>query len=484
MTVSAARASARDPSAERSSRAGLSWVTAGTWAVVAAWAGFALSQVASHDFRREPLAGDTASHLMQALSVSHGDHRLSFDEADLRRWRELEWAPEPVGMFFQEYDEGHFGVAKPYGYSVYLGPFFMVFGTGAGAAIGNAVLLALLMALSVLLLSTRYSGPVVPLSVGAFFLASYAYMYAYWIHTELFLALVVLVAFAAAARFAQTGRTPWAFVSIAAMAFGVSEKSAFIALFSPLAAVLLWKTKGLWARFALAAAAVLVLAISVVPYVHYSDGSSITPYGGEGRLYVESRTPFAAAERDGTGYLPATVSEEYLSGAAGAPVSDKILALAYTFVGRYTGLVVYIPVALLLLAAAAVRFRRGDAWGRAALLGVLAYVVTYAIFFPTNYFGGGQSLGNRYFLQAAPAVLAVVVLLRVPQRTLLACAVAGTALGVVLLWPQHRDPASAHVHIERTSPVQRALPFESNQDTVDYFECVRRVVNQISVCPP
>ena len=57
-----------------------------------------------------------------------------------------------------------------------------------------------------------------PLTVGALFLASYAYMYAFWIHTELFLALVVLLAFFGAVRFAQTQQALWGLVSFAVMA--------------------------------------------------------------------------------------------------------------------------------------------------------------------------------------------------------------------------------------------------------------------------
>lgn len=449
------------------------------WVALVAWAALVLASVATHDFRTQPLAGDTASHLMQALSLSHGDHLLTFDADDLERWKTMDWTAEPIGMFFQRDDDGRYAVAKPYGYSLYLASFIAVFGPVPGVAIANALLLALLIAISTLVLRTRYGGPVVPLAVTSFYLASYAYLYAYWTHSELFLALVTLLAFTAFVRFAQTRVLAWGLLAFAVTGFALSEKVAFAALFAPLAFVALrgarWRD-----RLAMVATALAVLALAVLPYLHYSGWKSVTPYGGADRAIVTYAAPFAGGTE---GFIEYGGFEEgrLLEGLRG-PAVDKALAATYMLLGRHTGLLVFLPLALLLLVAAMLRVRRWDAWGRASVLGVMAYLVFYAVFFSTNYFGGGHSLGNRYFLQAAPAVLAMAVLVGVSQRALLAMALAGAALGLVLLWPHHARPASAHVHIERTSTLQRLLPFESNQETASYFRCRRYPVRSITVC--
>jgi 4-amino-4-deoxy-L-arabinose transferase-like glycosyltransferase len=454
-------------------------LTVAAWVLLLAFAALVLARIATHDFRDQPLAGDASAHLLQALSIAYDSHTLNFDQQDMVRWRSLEWTAEPVGLFFQRYDGDLYGFAKPYGYSLYLAPFVAVFGAPTGVGLANALLLTLLIGISIALLRTRYDGPAVPLLVGAFFLAAYPYMYGYPIHTELFLALLVLIAFASAVRFAQTAKPVWALLSFATMAFGLSEKAAFVALFAPLAAFMLWRASGMRLRAGMVGVGVVVFAIAVIPYLHYSDGQSFTPYGGKDRLYVSSSAPFGGGQGfSGTSFAPS----EQVSSTIFADPMDKLRAGAYYLVGRHTGMLVYLPVALLLLIAAIAYVRRTDGWAQAALLGVLAYIAFYVMLFPLNYFGGGQSLGNRYFLQAAPALLAVAVLSGFARRMLTGIAVAGIALGVVFLLPHHAHPDSAFVHIERTSWPQRLLPFESNQDTADYFRCEKRNVTNITVC--
>ncbi len=453
--------------------------TLAAWPVFAVIAAVVLGMTVTQDFRDEPLAGDTSAHLMQALSLAYDSHSFNFDGRDLANWKELGWAAEPVGMFFQRYDGDRYGVAKPYGYSLFLAPFIGVLGPVRGVAVANATLLAALMLISFLLLRTRFRGPVVPLTVGALFLASYAYMYAFWIHTELFLALVVLLAFFGAVRFAQTQQALWGLFSFAVMGFAVSEKAAFVALFGPIALVMLIKAPRMWLRVAMPAAALLVFAVAVLPYLRYSDWKSFTPYAGEDRLYVRSATPFAGGTE---GFSSTTFSEGGIIDEIDASLDDKLTSLAYYLVGRHTGMLVYMPLALLLIGAGIARLKGADAWGRAAVLSVLCYLAFYAFLFPGNYFGGGQSLGNRYFLQIAPAVLAIPVLAGIRSRVLLGSSLAAVLIGVVLLWPFHRDPPEAHVFIERTSAIQRLLPFESNQDTAAYYRCRKQIITQITVC--
>ena len=47
---------------------------------------------------------------------------------------------------------------------------------------------------------------------------------------------------------------------------------------------------------------------------------------------------------------------------------------------------------------------------------MLVYVGLYLVVYTNNYFGGGASLGNRYFLQIAPVLLGVLAVLRPPAR--------------------------------------------------------------------
>src|SRR3546814_4534723 len=79
-------------------------------------AGAAL-RVAMHDPTSEPVSGDQASFVYQALSLRGGD--LSYDADDQARWLELGWADQPHGLFVQQRGDG-WAFAKPLGYSVLL----------------------------------------------------------------------------------------------------------------------------------------------------------------------------------------------------------------------------------------------------------------------------------------------------------------------------------------------------------------------------
>jgi hypothetical protein len=76
-------------------------------------------------------------------------------------------------------------------------------------------------------------------------------------------------------------------------------------------------------------------------------------------------------------------------------------AALYFLVGRHSGLLLYSPVALLLLAAS---LRRLDRTGGALWLAAGGLSLLYLLWLPHNYFGGGACIGNRYFLVAYAAL--------------------------------------------------------------------------------
>jgi hypothetical protein len=246
---------------------------------------------ALHDFRAEPPRGDQTSHVQLALSIAYDSHTLNFDRFDAQRWRELGWAgaPVPAALFFQTYKDG-WAASKPYGYPLFLSPFVAVFGPD-GFGYGNAALLLALVAISLALALRRFDALTASLLVGAFYFASLIYMYAYPIMTELFEALLALLAFGGAYMFHRSGKLPWVFAALAVMAFGVVEKAAFLVLCAPLAAVMLWELRH---RKAVLAAAVVfgvaAVGVSAAPYLAYSDGNSFTPYAGD-RYQVRQGRP-------------------------------------------------------------------------------------------------------------------------------------------------------------------------------------------------
>lgn len=427
-----------------------------------------------HDFRDNPPVGDQVAHTFLALSIAYDSHTLNFDGQDSGRWAALGWAdvPTPRSLFFQRYGDG-WAASKPYGYPLVLAPFIAVFGVAWGVALGNTLLLLVLVVGSALLAARRFDAITAALAVAAFYLFSLIPAYAYPVHTELYLAVLTLGAFGGAYMYRRSGRLPWALLSLAAMSVGVSEKASFLLLYAPLALVLLLdRLRDKRALAIMLATGVAVFVVAVVPYVIYSDGDTFTPYAGE-RYQVsvapDSRPPWDGGVEDTDYYAAAADEGGIAENAVSGRIDDRFASALYYFVGRYTGVIVTVPLALLLLGAVLWRVRAADRWTVAALIGVLAYVVFYVIVFPKNYYGGGQSVGDRYFIQIAPAVFVLALLSPLRARAMRWLSVAGMALAVVLSGQHLVDQDRSFVEYTRSSAVQRLLPFESNQDYADTY---------------
>jgi hypothetical protein len=154
-----------------------------------------------------------------------------------------------------------------------------------------------------------------------------------------------------------------------------------------------------------------------------------------------------------------------------APV-ESAKSTVYYFAGEHTGMIVFIPLAAAGLALAAAELRASrNRLAVAFLVGIVGYILLYTVRFTDNYFGGGQSFGNRYFLQVSPMVIALVVASRVAPRRLLLAASACAVFGAIVLWPHHHAPERSFGDLVRTSPIQRLLPMESNQVTAGSFRC-------------
>lgn len=454
-------------------RSAIEPLTAVAWVALIVLLLFRTVDIATNDFREHPIAGDQSAFLMQAQSLARAGHDLVFDEADFERFAALGWFQEPIGLFFQRYDDG-WAFAKPYGYSLMAAPALVVFNDVQGMAMTNAFLLFALVVVALVVLRTRYTGPVVPLVAGSFYLLAQPYLYGYVLHSELFLALLSAVALGFVLWYWRSGNFGFAVLAFVVMAFAVTEKPPMLALFVPVAALVLVEQRGWGRRTALVAVGACVWAVAVVPYLVYSNGATWNPYSGD-RYYAKSAVPFDGREDHEPGDWTRAQREEYFEiGVIEKAVSDpgaRIEAALYYFVGRHTGLLVFLPTGLFLLVAALARARRLDRRAWVVLAGIFGYIAFYVLFFPNDYIGGA-SLGNRYFLQIAPSILFAVVLAKVSTRAAASAAIAGAVVGLVMLWPHHERPSGAYSEqLNQTTIFQRLLPFESSLDSNGYFKC-------------
>jgi hypothetical protein len=461
---------------EISPASGSIWIRRATTAAMIALAiviAVQIVRVATYDITSGPIVGDQASHVLQAISIADGAN-LSFDQADVESFEAIGWGL-PRGLFYRTVADGY-TFAKPYGYSLFLAPFVAAFGVSTGIAIANSVIVLALIGLCFAIMVRRFR-PLVSLATSAVFvLGSSAYVFGYVVHPDLFLAMLSAL-FAYLGLRALDGGGIAVLAGLAAVTgFAVSEKPPILAAYGFVGLLLAWKRRNeLSALIALAAGFVGGLAVSLVPYLYYSDFSSWNPYSGD-RFYSGSGDlPFDLTPATSGGVPAATekfFSLNYWIDVLGEEQREIAESAVYWAIGRHTGILPFMPLAALLLVVVCWRLPRHWNWGGAAFVaGIGAYSLAYVALFPFNYFGGGQTVGNRYLLQIVPLVLAVPVLVGLGTKQLWKIVGLSVVLSMLFLGPQLRDPERSYWLLSRTSIAQDLLPFEYDRTDDLVFAC-------------
>lgn len=452
--------------------------------LVSSWAALALLLVATlvgavtYDRRQWPsLVGDEATYLMQAESLAF-DFDLAYERRDFDRFV-AHWGVKPEGLILQSHDHGRsltFG--KPIFYSLAIAPFLRV-SPVRGAAVANALLLALAAVLAARTLRQAI-GDAAPLWVAVFLFGSVAFAYVTWAHADLFLMSATAIGLALAYQGRQTRPERlreifedatteslrhyglrWAAVG-ACLAVVGSSRPFYLALFLPVLLAVSPRRRGTGVLACLGgAAAVGLVAVLLSAAVH----GTFTSYGGE-RLGFYSYTGFPRIDLPGDDWS-AQVARR---GTGSWVAAEKLLPygfeprltawnLLYFFLGRHVGVLPYFLPLLLGLAA----YRPDN--GRWALLVAVGLAMAGFLYIrPMNFYGGGAAIGNRYFLPLYPAFWFLAAQARSVLLPLGAAACAGPFLW--LLWTApHAFPLSPEGGYRYVTPLaRRLLPYETTQE--------------------
>ncbi len=409
--------------------------------------------------------GDGATYLSMARSLAE-DFDLRYEARDVLRVRR-EWKAGPQGVFLKRSsgglrfdpeggfpwisrvprDEPRLYYAKAFVYPLVAAPFVRVFGT-RGLLLVNVLVFALALALGYDERRRRGNDPLRSLVfVLVVFLATVAPLYLLWPTPEIFglgLATAGLVATSA-------GRP-----LLAAFLFGVAvylkPPNVFLALplgivpllpavgervFGPGFAKRLLESVQRGALVAATALALYGLNALVTGEMNYQGGERKTFYG---RFPLEAHdVTFDNAgfwmTTDHLGPLVEGQDEDKLSRKTGplrAPEEIRasfLRNLGYFWVGRFGGVLAYFPPAFAAVVAFLVlgpRTRRG--WLAFLSLGVSWLFYLWVI--PDNWYGGGGTVGNRYFLTLLPLTLFLV-----PRGRVWPVAVFGAVVGAVFVAP-------------------------------------------------
>lgn len=405
-------------------------------------------------FDRTELEGDEPTYAAQAASLAW-DFDLRWERADYDRFV-AQWGGPPGGLMLQSGDGGaRIGFGKPFLYSVVTAPFVRL-APLRGAAVANALLLALAGILAALALRSRVAGAA-PWYAALFVFGSVGFAYVYRLQADLFLLAATVCGFALAYGWQKTERDREAPAEI----FG---EPSFEERIAPQPRWLRWLAVG--ALVAVPGACrppyllLLLPALLAVPEVRRRTGipallggalavllltagiqhavsGSWSPYAGE-RLDFDARTGYPEVDFPRSEWPQQILmrgSRAWLGEAAPQRVfSPRLLGwnLLYGAVGRHAGLLPYF--APLLLIFAAYRRQRGRwALAAAAALGILGFL----LFRPFEFTGGFGAIGNRYFLPFYGALWFAVAK---PARGL--WAVLALALAILFLPPLWRHPGA------------------------------------------
>jgi Glycosyltransferase family 87 len=310
--------------------------------------------------------------------------------------------------------------AKAFLYPLAAAPFVKLFGT-RGLLIINALCLALAVSLAYAELR-RQAAPGRALAAALLlFLGTIAPLYLIWPQPELFnLALV------AAALVAWRRERPL----LAAILIGLAaySKPYNVLLALPLGVEPLLRGRHPSFTRGLAVAALRAAAVSLTVLALFGLNQAITGemnyQGGERKTFYGSFPLETQAVTFGNSGIWATTNElgpaveesgaqapagKPVRGAApprsGAEVRASFLRnLGYFWVGRYAGVLLYFFPALVALVLFLARGPRSTAGWLAVAALVLSYLF-YIRAIPDNWYGGGGTIGNRYFLNLLPLAI-------------------------------------------------------------------------------
>jgi hypothetical protein len=427
--------------------------------------------------------GDSATYYAMAKSLAE-DGDLEYEARDLFRVRR-EYPSGPQGIFLKRAsggftfdgpgvvrrvpaDEPRIYFAKAFVHPAVAAPLVWAMGT-RGLLVTNGIALSLALVLAYRELRRRATPGRALAAACALVLATVAPVYLVWPTPE-----IVTIAFIMAGLSAWRSDRPVLAALLLGIATYTKPYNLFLALplgVAPLLPRPTWRGLGESVRRGVVLAATVIalfgLNKAVTGELNYQGGERKTFYGRfpfdqDGPREITFGNSGIWMTTDQLGPLVEGRDDDLVTRRTGParPAGEVEASFArnlyYFWIGRFGGALAYfLPVVLALVAFLALGPRNRDGWLAVAALGVSWLFYIWMI--PDNWYGGGGTLGNRYFLNLLP--LAVLFL---PAGREMAVAVAGAIVSGLCLWPMWTSPVHHSLRPGDHATVQpfRSLPPE------------------------
>ncbi|HXY42220.1 MAG TPA: hypothetical protein VEQ10_21265 [Vicinamibacteria bacterium] len=416
---------------------------------------------------------DAASYHAMAGSLAF-DHDLEFRPEDLARTRASHPAG-PQGVFLKRVPDRAGGTrlvyAKPFLYPAAAAPLVRLTGVDRGLVLLNALVLVASLWLGYGLLREAFADSLAAASVLAVFLGGITPVYLLWETPEIFyLGLVTLGLF-----LWRRGHWLAAAVILGAAAYGKPTNAALALplVLEPLLADAGGGARRWRSRFAVAGmrAAVVAAVVACGYGLNWAATGELNYQGGERKTFYDRYpgdpgTTFDSAGvwmttnhlgplvagRDDAGSNP-HVAPPRTSGELRQAFALNLLLF---WIGRFAGGLPYFPGVVLSAMLFLLIGPRGRV-GWLALVALVASWIGYLLLIPDNWYGGGGTLGNRYFLNLVPLGLLLLPRGRAAWAALAALPVAAVLLGPMFLSPVYHSLRPGE---HATAAAFRVLPAE------------------------
>lgn len=466
------------------------------------------------------LKADESAYYLMALSLFHDrDLRLEVQDVD-RVFHEYPYGAvrNLIAMTDDGWQNVYFG--KPYIYSLFAAPFAGPFGAD-GMMFFNMLMLVSMIWMGSQYLQRFNERPVSEVFAAAFFLLANAAPYVFWLHPEVFnmasITACLYLAFtgASVALPSESGDRRAllrAAASGAVLALAVYNKPMFALLGAAPLVAYLWpgQSQASWRLGGRRAAAWVfgaILGMALISGLAQLLTGHPSSYLGVSRQGVTVCEPgkipaavvplevvaeesgdaglnsAAAREREAVEHSPTGNAWSWMFRVPQLIPGEFFENLSYFLWGRHTGLLLYMPFAV--LAVGLFGRQRWQAWrarreapsrdaGRWTLLaGLVGVALFFLLFIFFNWHGGGGFIGNRYYVSVYPAFLFLVTVIRPRWLLLPACLFGGLFLAPLLITPfgsgVPEPTLQAHV---RNAPF-RFFPLELSLRNVPGYETAR-----------
>lgn len=396
------------------------------------------------------LKADEPAYYLAALSLAR-DHDLRVDLHDIQRLAE-EYPFLPTKNLILATDDGWRTVyyGKPYIYPLLAAPFAALAGANGMVAL-NLLLLVGMVAMGTAYLRRFNPDWLALLFAAGFVFLSSSWAYGFWLHPEVFNMAAITASLYLALRpppEAPPAQRWWqelatvlhppllrAAASGAVLALAAYNKPMLAGLgLAPVVSYLVrrrWRQAAAWIGGALVAMA-LLCGFSFAMTGHPSAYLGATRAG----ISVPNfdSLPFQPVPLDAPEVVKKQSSWHWIFRIPDVDVGELLEDVKYFLIGRHTGLFVYQPFTLLCLLLA-FGARRWDVTRWSLLASLVLVALTFLLWIPFNWHGGGGFVGNRYFVNAVPGFLFLVTTIRPRWAPVAGCGLAALLLGPLLLTP-------------------------------------------------